>query len=394
MMFFQYMMYAVWWVPLAAYLTNLEVGANQKALILSSMAIGCMVSPLIGMLADRFFAAQKVLATLNFVNAAMLFLAGTTNNPKMLFLYLLLTMMAYMPSWSLTSSIAMVHIPSVDFPKIRVFGSIGWVASGIFGFIFMQFLNIDFDGTNIPFYCGSGVSLFAAFANLTLPDTPPLANNKSWKLIDAFGLGSIQLIKERNFLVFIIFSFLSMIPFAMYYSYFSEFLLSINIKYISITINWGILAEMGFLLLVPISIKKLGLRKTMLIGLMTLTFRYLTFYFGGVVDQPWLYYIGILVHGLIFGFFYVGGQIYIDDKAPKQLKSQAQGFIFLITFGVGLLVGNFLSARLIEYFKVQDEYNWDAVWKITALFTLGLLIGFIFLFKKIDQERKGPYNRI
>jgi nucleoside transporter len=386
MMLLQYMMYAVWWVPLAAYLTNLEVGSTQKALILSSMAIGCMASPLIGMLADRFFAAQKVLAGLNFIHAAMLLWAGTTNNPNILFLCLLLGMLAYMPSWSLTSAIAMAHLPSEDFPKIRVFGSIGWVASGIFSIIFIRFLNIDFDGTNIPFYCGAGVSFIAAFTNLGLPDTPPLAKGQKATLIDAFGLGTVQLMKNKNFAIFIVLSFLSMIPFAMYYSYFSEFLLFIDTKYISVTINWGVLFEMGFMLLVPVAIKKFGLRKTMIYGLVALTIRYLAFYTGGVITQPWMYYIGILIHGLIFGFFYVGGQIYIDKKAPKHLKSQAQGFIFLVTFGLGLLAGNFFCAELIDYYHTDAGYNWDAIWGITTLFSAVLLILFVAFFRNIDVD--------
>ena len=385
MMLLQYMMYAVWWVPLAAYLTNLEVGSTQKALILSSMAVGCMASPLVGMLADRFWPAQKVLAGLNFIHAFMLFWAATTNNPDILFISLLMAMLAYMPSWSLTSAIAMAHLPSEDFPKVRVFGSIGWVTSGIFSLIFIRLLNIDFDGTHIPFYCGAGVSIVSSFFNLTLPDTPPRAKGKKATLAEAFGLGTLQLMKDRNFAVFIIFSFLSLIPFAMYFSYFSEFLLNMNTKYISITINWGVLAEMGFLLLVPLVIKKFGLRKTMILGLTALTIRYFAFYAGGVVTQPWMYYIGILIHGLIFGFFYVSGQIYIDKKAPAHLKSQAQGFIFLITFGAGLLTGNFLCARLIHHYKTAAGYNWDAIWGITTLVSIGLLLGFMLLFRE-DKE--------
>lgn len=381
MMGLQYMMFAVWWVPLAAYLTNLEVSSVQKALILSSMAIGCMASPLVGMLADRFFAAQKVLAGMNFIHAVMLLWAAVTHNPDALFICLLLAMLAYMPSWSLTSAIAMAHIPSEDFPKVRVFGSIGWVASGIFSLIFIKLMNVNFDGTHLPFYCGAGVSLLAAFLNLTLPNTPPLAKGQKTTLIDAFGLGSVQLMRDRNFAMFIIFSFLSMIPFAMYYSYFSEFLLSINIQYISITINWGVLAEMGFLLLVPLAIKKFGLRKTMILGLAALTIRYLSFYAGGTISQPWMYYIGILIHGLIFGFFYVGGQIYIDKKAPDHLRSQGQGFIFLVTFGAGLLVGNFLCARLIHHYKTIAGYDWNAIWGITTLASIILMIAFILFFK-------------
>ncbi len=384
MMFLQYMMYAVWWVPLAAYLTNLEVSSTEKALILSSMAIGCLASPVIGMLADRFFASQKVLVGLNIINAVMLFWAGTTNSSDILFITLLIAMLAYMPSWSLTSSIAMAHLPSEQFPKVRVFGSIGWVASGLFSVIFIRFLNVDFDGTNIPFYCGAGVSLFASITNLALPHTPPLAKGKKVSVIEAFGLGTIRLMKDRNFAMFIIFSFLSLIPFAMYYSYFSEFLLNINTKYISVTMNWGVLFEMGFMLLIPVAIKKMGLRKVMILGLVALTIRYLAFYFGGAINQSWMYYIGILIHGLIFGFFYVGGQIYIDKKAPAELKAQAQGFIFLVTFGAGLLLGNLISGEIIHQFKSPDGSNWNAIWGITTLISVILLILFSVLFK--DKE--------
>lgn len=382
MMFLQYMMYAVWWVPLAAYLTNLEIGATQKALILSSMAIGCLLSPVIGMLADRLFAAQKVLAGLNLINAVMLFMAGTTNNPDLLFIFLIIAMLGYMPSWGLTSSIAMTHLPSEQFPKVRVFGSIGWVASGIFSVVFIKILGIDFDGTNLPFYCGAGVSLLATAANLMLPNTPPAARGQKFSMIDAFGLGTLQLMRDRNFAFFILFSFLSMIPFAMYYSYFSEFLLNMNTKYISVTMNWGVLAEMGFILLIPPAIKRFGLRNVMILGLVAMIIRYLSLYAGGVINQNWMFYIGILIHGLIFGFFYVGGQIYIEKKSPAPLKSQAQGFIFLVTFGVGLLVGNLLCGEIIQLYKNENGYNWDAIWGITTISSIVLLLLFVLFFKK------------
>ncbi|SHJ28022.1 Nucleoside H+ symporter [Tangfeifania diversioriginum] len=260
------------------------------------------------------------------------------------------------------------------------------MASGIFSIIFIRFLNTDFDGTNIPFYCGAGVSFIAAFTNLGLPNTPPLAKGQKATLIDAFGLGTVQLMKNKNFAIFIVLSFLSMIPFAMYYSYFSEFLLFIDTKYISVTINWGVLFEMGFMLLVPVAIKKFGLRKTMIYGLVALVIRYLSFYAGGVITQPWMYYIGILIHGLIFGFFYVGGQIYIDKKAPKHLKSQAQGFIFLVTFGLGLLAGNFLCAKLIDYYHTDAGYNWDAIWAVTTIFSAVLLVLFVIFFRNKDVD--------
>jgi nucleoside transporter len=390
MMFFQYMMYAVWWVPLAAYLTNLNVPGTQKALILSSMAIGCMASPVIGMVADRYFSGQKVLFVLNVLNSLLLFLAANTNNPDLLFIILLFTMLFYMPTWGLTSAIAMAHSPSVEFPRIRVFGSVGHVASGVCSLVAVNLLHLNFDGTNLPFYCGAGIGIVAALVNLTLPDTPPAGKGKKGSLIDAFGLGTIRLMKDRNFALFILLSFLSLIPFAMYFSYFSEFLLNIKTQFITITINWGILAEMGFMLLIPPAIKKFGLRKVMILGLVAMVMRYLSLYLGGIFDQQWLYYVGILVHGLIFGFFYVGGQIYIDKKAPEELKAQAQGFIFLMTFGVGLLAGNLIDGGIIGLFKDSSGginiYDWDSIWGFTTLFSVVLLITFALFIKEEKSE--------
>ena len=391
MMFFQYLMYAVWWVPLAAYLTNMDVASTQKAFILSSMAIGCIASPIIGMLADRYFAGQKVLFVLNVLNSLLLLWAANTGNPDLLFVILLFTMLFYMPTWGLTSAIAMAHSPSEDFPKVRVFGSVGWVASGLFSVIVVKLFHLNFDGTNLPFYFGAGTGLVAALFNLTLPDTPPAGKGKKGSLIDAFGLGTVQLIKERNFAMFIIFSFLSMIPFAMYFSYFSEFLLNIKTQYITVTMNWGVLAEMGFMLLIPITIKKFGLRKVMILGLFALVIRYVALYLGGVVNQQWLFYLGILVHGLIFGFFYVGGQIYIDKKTPHELKSQGQGFIFLVTFGLGLLAGNLIDGKIISLFHDNSTgvriYDWDSIWGLTSIFSIILLVAFITMFKNDIPEK-------
>jgi nucleoside transporter len=390
MMFFQYMMYAVWWVPLAAYLTNLDVPGTQKAFILSSMAIGCMASPVIGMIADRYFSGQKVLMILNVLNSILLFCAASTKNPDLIFVFLLFTMLFYMPTWGLTSAIAMAHSPSEEFPRIRLFGSIGHVASGVCSLVAVHLLHLEFDGTNLPFYCGAGIGLVAAGFNLSLPDTPPAGKGKKGSLIDAFGLGTVRLMKDRNFAIFIIFSFLALIPFAMYFSYFSEFLLNIKTQFITITINWGILAELGFLLLIPPAIRKYGLRRVMIFGLIAMVIRYFSLYLGGIIDQQWLFYIGILVHGLIFGFFFVGGQIYIDKKAPDELKAQAQGFIFLMTFGVGLLTGNLIDGGIISLFKESsggiNVYDWDSIWGITTVFSVILLIAFALLFKEEKTE--------
>lgn len=385
MMFLQYILYAVWWVPFAAYLANINVVGIQNALMLSSMAIGTLASPLVGMVADRYFSSEKLLAIINSINTALLLLAGFVTNQNLLLLILLLSMLLYMPTWSLVSSIAMTHTPSEQFPRIRVFGSIGWVASGIFSLIAVKLFNIDFDGTNIPFFIASGISLVTVLSNFTLPKTPPPSKGKKGSLVDAFGLRTLNLMSDRNFVIFIILSFLSVLPFSMYFSYGSEFLLDKKFNLITVTMNWGQLGEIFIMVTIPFLINKIGIKYTIALGLLALFIRYLSFYFGSAEGFSGLYFVGILIHGFIFGYLYVGGQIYIDKKAPAELRAQTQGFFFLVNFGLGLLIGNFISRLIIESYSWREGnstmYNWDAIWGITAIMSLVILLLFLFFFK-------------
>jgi len=301
-------------------------------------------------------------------------------------------MLVYMPTWALTSSIAMTHAPSEQFPRIRVFGSIGFVASGIFSVIWVKLFHLGFDGTNLPFYVGGAISLVASLSNLALPKTPPPAKGVEGSLIDAFGLRTLKLMADRNFTAFIILSFLSVIPFSMYWSYGSEFLLDKGFEFITVTMNLGQLVEMLIMLIMPFSIRKIGLRNTMGVGLLFLFIRYLAFYTGVWAESPGLYFVGILVHGIIFSYFYVGGQIYIDKKAPDELKAQAQGFIFLVTFGLGLLAGNLVSRQIIEsYSSVSGNtrlYNWETIWGVTTALSALLLLAFLLFFRNSVKKIK------
>ena len=357
MMLLQYMMFAVFWVPLAAYLTNMNVEGMYKATILSSMALGCLVAPLICMIADRHFSSQKVLTVLNFACGVLLLLAAKQTDPMMLFIFLVLAMFCYMPTWSLTNAIAMANSPAEKFPQIRVFGSIGWVASGLFSFVagWKMFGETTIDGTNIPLLCGAGTALLAALVNTTLPDTPPPSKGKEASIVDALGLRALTLMKDFNFALFIIISMLVMIPFTIYWSYGSMFLQDQGFEYITITMNWGQLVEIFLMLLVPFALAKFGVKKTMLIGLAALLARYVSFWGGGTLNQNSLYFLGILVHGIIFGFFFVGGQVYVDKKAPPEIRAQAQGLIVLICFGMGMLIGNYGNGAMIDSYSAKLE---------------------------------------
>jgi nucleoside transporter len=397
MMLMQFLLLAVWWVPLAAYLTNRGVEGSMKALILSSMAIGSMASPVIGAFADRYLSAQKILAISNLLTAALLAVAGLSNNFLWIFICIFVAMLCYMPTWSLTSTIAMTHAKPELFPRIRMFGSIGWIASGLFSLVAVKFFGVEvFDGGNLPLLCGSGIAVIAAALNFTLPDTPPNKTNAKISVRKLLGLDAFLLLRDRNYRVFILCSSAAMLTFALYYSFGSEFLQDRSFKYITVTMNWGQVAELLFLFFATTIILRLGLKKALALGLIALVARYLAFYLGGVFSVNTLYIIGILFHGLIFGLFFVGGQVYTDRKAPKTLRAQAQGMLSFLVWGVALLLGNFICGQLININKTIDAsgtavYDWDTIFAVTTGFSVIVLILFYAFFKQenVKQENEG-----
>ena len=310
MMFMQYFIFAVWWVPFAAYLSNtLQLEVRQVSFILCAMAIGSMASPFIGFIADRSFPAQKVLAVLNLFTATLLLLATQQTTFSGLMITVTLIMLFYMPTWSLTSSIAMTHVAAEQFPRMRLMGTIGWVASGAFSMIAIHIFDMEiFDGTSLPLYCGAIAGLFAAVMNLFLPNTPPTQNEKKKLSVkDILGLRTLSTIKSKDFNIFILISFLAIIPFTLYHVYGSMFFADEQVKNITVTMNWGQVAEMLFLFIATSILIKCGFKKTLLFGLIAMGLRYLSFYIGVELEQQWWYSISILSHGLIFGLFFVCG---------------------------------------------------------------------------------------
>ena len=199
---------------------------------------------------------------------------------------------------------------------------------------------------------------------------------------------------DYNFALFIILSTLVMIPFTIYWSYCSVFLQDKGFQFITITMNWGQFAEIFFMLLIPLALARMGIKRAMLIGLCALLVRYVAFLCGGMLDQTWLYFVAILVHGIIYGFFFVGGQIYVDKKAPKEIRAQAQGFMFLVTFGVGLLAGNFFNGWLIARYTTESViagavtkvYDWNSIWTVTTVISAVLLVAFAVFFRNEFQK--------
>jgi len=396
MMFLQFMLVAVFFNQLANYLGVVGLSKTAIAWIMSSMGIGCLFSPIVGMVADRHFASEKVLMFMNVVTGGLLLIAGIMGHKlgaAPLFAVMLLAMICYMPTWSLTNAIAMSHAPAESLPRIRVFGSIGWFASGAFTLVAREVFGMagGIDATinpNIPLVCGGVVALVGAALAMTLPTTPPPAKGQPASIVDAMGLRALSLMKDFNFAMFVVLSFLVMMPFSLYWVYFQNYLAAQNLTDTTVIMNWGQFAEMFLMLLLPIAILKFGIKNTMLLGLVALVARFAAFWMAIQVDSFIPIYIGILVHGLIFGFFFVGGQIYIDKKAPEAIRGQAQGFIFLVTFGAGLLVGT----QLFGYIREATGDNWSLIMQIATGMSVICALGMFLLFKddtKAKEETVG-----
>jgi len=357
MMFLQFMLFAAFWVPLSGYLSGtLAFTTTQIGLIMGTMAWGCMLSPIIGMIADRHFASQKVLAVLNVLGAVFLALAAFQTNATLMFVFLLLFQLCYMPTWGLTASIAMTHSPAEQFPQVRAFGSFGWVAAAIFSLAgTFVFKFAGFDASSMPLICGAAVSVVAAGLALFLPHTPPPAKGEPASVVDALGLKAASLMKQPDFAAFILISTLVMVPFMLYFNLNSMFLNDKGFEMITLTMALGQFGEIFFMLLITLALARMGVKWAMVLGLGAMVIRYAAFWMGSATDTTGMFYVGVIIHGIIFGFFFVGGQIYVDKKAPTKIRAQAQGFLFLITFGIGTLLSMEVNSRLIGAYTTTSE---------------------------------------
>ena len=375
MMFLQFMMLPVWFVPMFPYVQSLPDGASWAVWCGLIMGFGTFTSPLFGMFADRFLNAEKVLAICNFAGAALLLCASAVTSPAMMFVVLLGAMCFYMPTWSLTATIALAHSTKKAFPRIRVFGTVGWVASGLFSLVAAKGFGVtDFDLTSGIFVAGAAVSFVAALFAFALPATEPVAKGTPMSVSDALGLKALVLFRNPSFRTFAILLFLAMLPFQWYNVYCGAYLKETGFRYLTMTMNLGQAGEIGFMLLVPVIIGRFGYKKAMMIALGALAFRNACFWGAASGGPVALDFCGILIHGLIFGLLIVGSQMFIDEVAPKDLRNQAQGLVNLLTAGLGVFASNFLFDAVLAYGAAPGAHAWPQA------YLLALVLAFLAFF--------------
>ena len=391
MMFIQYFIYGSWLVTLGTFLgTVLGASGKQVGYAYMMPAIAAIVSPfIVGMIADRFFATERMLAFLHLAGAALLFFATKQTDFNGFALYFMLYTLCYMPTLALTNSLSFHNMKDSarEFPAIRVLGTIGFIAIG-------QLIGLmKADATVMPLRVGVVASVVMAVYSLTLPHTPPQAAGKPLSARDVLGLDALSLMQDRSFAVFVLGSFLLCIPLQFYYAFTNPFLNEIGVQGAAAKMTFGQMSEIFFMLLMPWFLVRLGVKKMLLVGMAAWTARYLLFANGNAGSGMWMLYGGILLHGVCYDFFFVTGQIYVDQRADVRIRAAAQGFIALVTLGAGQAIGSWLSGVVVDAnvggTPGAPHHNWFQIWLVPAIGAFAVLLIFAALFKPNNAGRVG-----
>ena len=382
MMFLEFFIWGSWYVTMGTYLDKvLHATGGQVGAAYGAMAIATIISPFfVGMIADRFFAAQKVLGILHLAGAGLLYLISSTNNPDSFYWLLLLYALLYAPTLALTNSVAFRQMkdPGKEFPSIRVLGTIGWIATG---WLLDKVFKITTEELVFTFKMAAVVSAALGIFSFFLPDTPPKSSSTKTSFSQILGTDSFVLFKDKSFVAFFIASILICIPLSFYYSFANLYLTEAGMQHVTSNMTFGQFSEAFFILLIPFFFRKFGVKWMIAVGMIAWSLRFVFFSFGNAGAAEWMLFAGILLHGVCFDFFFVTGQIYTDNKAGEKIQSAAQGMITMATYGIGMWIGSTLSGIVKDYFTVNAIVAWKSIWMVPAGIAAVVLVIFILFFK-------------
>lgn len=392
MMFLQYFAWGAWTVTMGTYLLQtLRFSGEQTGLAYGTASIAAIVSPLfVGLVVDRWFASQRALAVLFLLSAATLYYASLQTAFVPFYVALLVHMLCFMPTIALSNAVAFRHMdkPQQQFPGVRVLGTIGWIAAGwLVGYV------LHAEAVATQFHVSAIALAVLGLFSLVLPHTPPLPRAEGAQkpsLRDFLGLDALQLMRDRSFAIFMIGSLLVCIPLQFYYAFTNGFLNEIGVPNAAGKMTFGQMSEIAFMLAMPLFFRRLGIKAMLLIGMAAWAARYLLFAMGDSGELMWMLYLGILLHGVCYDFFFVSGQIYVDREAPAHLRASAQGFLTLVTWGVGMLIGSWLSGRVVDAYRAGGDpvtHDWSQIWLVPAIGAAAVFLLFALFFRDRAAKR-------
>jgi nucleoside transporter len=394
MMFLQFFIWGAWYTTIAVFMTERGMGTLTHWPYTVNPLAAIAAPFFLGLVADRYFATEKVLGVLHLLGAGfMLLVTQATGDPVMFITLLLLYNLCYMPTLGLVNSLAFHHIDDQEqqFPLIRVFGTIGWIAAGLFiSFVLGALVAAVPERTALPLYTTAVASVLLGLYSFTLPHTPPPAAGQRVSLRSIVGLDALGQLGGRPFYVFIAASLLLCIPLAAYYNFTQIFLGDAGVTNIAATQTLGQMSEVVFMLLMPFFFIRLGVKKMLMVGMAAWVLRYLLFAMAAPSAVFWLIVGGILLHGICYDFFFVTGQIYVDKKSSPAVRGQAQGFLVLVTYGVGMLIGAQVAGNVYNRFLGEAPTlgldQWSQFWLLPAAFAAVVLVFFALAFRDRTVE--------
>ena len=384
MMFLQYFVWGAWSVTMGTWLAEtLHFSGEQIGLAYGTTAVAAMISPFfVGMVADRFFATERLLAILHLIGGIVLFYASIQTSFIPLYAVLLAYTLCYMPTLALTNSLSFHQMddPGREFPNVRVLGTIGWIAAGLL------VGTLGLEATSTPMRLAAIASIVLGIFSLLLPHTPPQKTGYRVTWNEVLGLDALKLLRDSSFAIFVLGSFLICIPLQFYYTFTNPFLNELNVTNAAGKMTLGQMSEIFFMLVMPWFFRRLGIKYMLLAGMAAWAARYLFFAGGNNGSLVWMLYAGIILHGVCYDFFFVTGQIYVDRKAPGDLRAAAQGFIAFATLGVGMFIGSWLSGKVVDAFSVSEtRHMWDRIWLVPAAGAAAVLILFAVFFRGPEE---------
>jgi nucleoside transporter len=393
MMFLEFFIWGAWFVTLGTFLgTNLKASGAETAAVFSTQSWGAIIAPfIIGLIADRYFNAERILGVLHLVGAFLMYQMYQSSDLSSFYIYVFSYMVLYMPTLALVNSVAFNQMkdPEKEFSSIRVWGTIGWIVAGLSISYVFHWDSVESLASGMlknTFLLAGIAALVLGLLSFTLPATPPKVSDEKIKIGDIIGLDALKLLKDKNFAVFFISSILICIPLAFYYQNANPFLTESGLENPTGKMAIGQISEALFLLLIPVFFTKYGFKKTILVGMLAWAIRYALFAYGNGGELSFMLIIGIALHGICYDFFFVSGQIYTNSKAGDKYKSAAQGLITLATYGVGMLIGFAVAGWITDNYKTATgTINWEMVWIIPAGIALAVFVLFALTFNEKNK---------